>query len=177
VRRRVELIVFGVRSGAEDDQDVRHSCPADPTLGSPSSKALLAQLCERGRTLVEVLEPHAPQHRRGLRELDLAVLDDLKAVPPRVAKVEEAARENLRTRLLESSSNGLLVVDDETEVTGLVGRLRSAFRESDELIAHIDERHPSEPLADLRLEVEDPGVEGERLADVADLERDVIDPD
>src|SRR6266516_3603255 len=122
-----------------------------------------------------MIEPHAAQHRRGLRELDLAVLNDLNVVPPRVAKVEEAAREDLGVSPRERGSNGLLVVDDETEVTGLVGRLRPAFGESDELIAHLDERHPREPLVDLHLEVEDPAVERERLVEIADLERDVVD--
>ena len=57
----------------------------------------------------------------------------------------------------------------------LVGRLRAALAEREELVAHVDEGHPRRPAA--QLELEDPAVERRGLVDVADLERDVVHPD
>ncbi len=56
-----------------------------------------------------------------------------------------------------------------------VGRLRAASGKSDELVADVDEGHlrPAAP----QLQLEDPAEEGQRLLDVADLDRDVVDPD
>ena len=56
-----------------------------------------------------------------------------------------------------------------------VRRLRAPARERDELVADVDERHP--PGASAELQVEDAAVEAERLVDVVDLERDVVDAD
>ena len=56
----------------------------------------------------------------------------------------------------------------------LVGRLGAPSREREELVAHVDERHPVRAAA--QRELEQLTVERERLVDVADLERDVIDP-
>ena len=56
----------------------------------------------------------------------------------------------------------------------LVGRLGAPAREREELVAHVDERHPVRAAA--QRELEQLTVERERLVDVADLERDVIDP-
>ena len=53
---------------------------------------------------------------------------------------------------------------------------RRVARERDELVAHVDERHLRADAA-AQLELEEPPVPGERLVDVADLERDVVDPD
>ena len=55
----------------------------------------------------------------------------------------------------------------------VVGRLRPSLHEGYELIAHVDEGGPGQPPAQGLLE--HPAVEGERLLDVADLERDVVD--
>jgi hypothetical protein len=52
---------------------------------------------------------------------------------------------------------------------------RRRLGEGEELVAHLDERHPR--LALHRAELEDPRVERERLVEVADLERDVVDAD
>ena len=56
----------------------------------------------------------------------------------------------------------------------LVGWLRAPAREREELVAHVDERHPVRAAA--QRELEQLAVERERLVDVADLERDVVDP-
>ena len=58
----------------------------------------------------------------------------------------------------------------------LVGRLTSPCGERDELIAHVDEGHRgANPAA--QLELEEASIPGQRLLDVTDLERDVVDPD
>ena len=135
--------------------------------------SLGAELVARPGGLPEV-ELEAPQDRRRLRELHLVVLHDLDEVAPRIAKVETTAAEDLDSRRLERPPRRVLVVDDEPEVAVLVGRLRAPLRERDELVAHVDERHPVRAAA--QRELEQLTVERERLVDVADLERDVIDP-
>jgi len=50
----------------------------------------------------------------------------------------------------------------------------AAFHQGQELIAHVDEGLPLAAAA--QLEREDPGVEFQRRLDVADLERDVVEP-
>jgi hypothetical protein len=74
----------------------------------------------------------------------------------------------------ERVADRLLVVDDEPEVTGSIGLLRGRRGEREELIAHVDERHPT-AVAAAELELEEAVVPVEGLLDVADLERDVID--
>jgi hypothetical protein len=56
-----------------------------------------------------------------------------------------------------------------------IGWLRPTLHERDELVAHVDERRPRRATAER--EREDPPVEGERLVDVVDFERDVVDAD
>ena len=56
-----------------------------------------------------------------------------------------------------------------------VDTLRTPLGERDELVAHVDERHPA--AAPPQLEVEQAAVELERLVDRAHLERDVVDAD
>ena len=70
----------------------------------------------------------------------------------------------------------LAVVDDQTEVTLVVGGLSPARAQREELVAEIDERHRRADAAP-QLEVDQARVPGERLVDVADLEGDVVDPD
>jgi hypothetical protein len=114
---------------------------------------------------------------RRLRELDVAIADHLDVVPPRVLEAEPAAcrpgREPFSPYTL---SHRFLVVDDEPEVATAVGRLGSALLERDELVAQIDERHPGAPAAKLE-RPEDPLPERKRLLEVANLERDMVDPD
>ena len=60
-------------------------------------------------------------------------------------------------------------------MTTLVGRLLAPLLESNELVAEIDEGHGVALAA--QLEREEPAVERQRLIDVADLDRNVIDAD
>ena len=55
------------------------------------------------------------------------------------------------------------------------GRLGRA-RESDELVAEVDERHSSASPAELEA-INEPSEELEHLVDVADLDGNVVDPD
>ena len=57
----------------------------------------------------------------------------------------------------------------------LVGRLTAAVGQREELVPHVQEGHSRRPAA--QLEVEDPSVERQGLLEIADLERDVVDPD
>jgi hypothetical protein len=56
-----------------------------------------------------------------------------------------------------------------------VGGLRATLGKGDELIAHVDERHARHPPP--QLELKQRAVEGERLVDVADFQRDVVEAD
>src|SRR3712207_9409789 len=79
------------------------------------------------------------------------------------------------TTLFRSRAHRLLVVDHEPEVPVRVRRLRPALAERQELVAHVDEGGPPGPAA--QLEGEEPPVERERLVDVPDLQRHVVDAD
>ena len=56
-----------------------------------------------------------------------------------------------------------------------VRRLRPTFHQRNELVADVDERGARHAPA--QRELEDPSIEVERLVDVSDFERDVVDPD
>ena len=120
-------------------------------------------------------EVHRPQHLGRLGELDVPVLDHLDVVAPGVDEIEAAAGQNLGAHLLERLTQRRAVVDHQAEVPVLVLRLGPARGQGDELIAHVDERHAR--AAPAQRELEQPPVERERLVDVADLERDVVDAD
>lgn len=92
----------------------------------------LGCLCETG-------QPHAAQHMRCLRELDVVVADDLDAVAPRVEEIEEAARQHAHSRLCERLTRRLLVIDHDTEMPPVVTGLLAAFLQGDELVTKIDE--------------------------------------
>ena len=95
-------------------------------------------------------------------------------VAPWVCEVERPRRRHRNPLFAQPLANGLLVIDDQTEVPRPIGRLRAAGGKRDELIAHVDERHPG-PSPAAQLELEEAPVPGERLVDVPDLEGDMID--
>src|SRR4051794_27835806 len=75
-------------------RDLPHPSAGGPP-GAPSGvrrHALLAELLERPRGLPRVVDPHPAEDVRRLRELDLAVRDDLDAVAPRVEEAQPARR-------------------------------------------------------------------------------------
>src|SRR5215204_3963371 len=96
--------------------------PTSPIDQSGSSRPLLAQLLEGLGALLQLGQPHTPEHARRLRELDVPVVDDLDEVAPRIAEVEALPGRNLHPGLFERRPDGRLIVDDEAEVAGPVGR-------------------------------------------------------
>jgi hypothetical protein len=60
-------------------------------------------------------------------------------------------------------------------VPAVIGRLPAAFLKSQELVAEIDEGSILAPAA--QLEIEQPAVKFQRLVDVADFDRHVIETD
>ena len=60
-------------------------------------------------------------------------------------------------------------------MTAVIGRLRAALLQRDELVAEIDERRILALAA--QREVEQAAVERESLLDIADLESDVVETD
>src|SRR5215468_6181747 len=102
--------------------------------------ALFGQLLDRVLVLREVGEAHAAQHVGGLGELDVVVADDLDAVAPGIAEIEEAPGQRLDAGLGQRLADRFLVVDHQPEMTAVVGRLRAALLQRDELVAEIDER-------------------------------------
>ena len=76
---------------------------------------------------------------------------------------------------MQGCSDGLLVVHHQPEVARLVWRLGSAGGYRDELVGHIDERHRRTDAA-AHLELEETSVPREGVIDVADLERNVVNP-
>ena len=113
------------------------------------------------------------QHGRRLRELDVAVVDDLDAVSPRIAEVEPAAGQDLDARPPRGPPHRLLVVDDQPEMAIVVAawaRPSLSARNWSPMSRNAMPRRPS-----AELEGEEPAVERERLLEIADLERDVVD--
>src|SRR2546430_126121 len=74
-------------------------------------KALGAQLGERALALLQPADAHPLEDPAGLRELDVAVVDDLEVVAPRVAEVVVA--EHFRARLPCRRERRLAIVDDQ----------------------------------------------------------------
>ena len=86
-----------------------------------------------------MLQAHAAQDIGGLGELDVVVADDLDAVAPGIAEIQERPRKRIHACIEQLSADGFLIVDNKAEVTSVVGALAAAFLERDELIAEIDE--------------------------------------
>ena len=120
------------------------------------------------------VKPHPLEDARRLRELDVAVVDHLPVVAPRVEEV--VPTDHLRAGLARPLHCCLLVVDHEADVASTVRRLRPACLERDELVAEIDEGHVPAASAQRQLP-EDRLEERERLVDRAYLDGDVVDAD
>ena len=59
-------------------------------------------------------------------------------VAPRIVEIEPRAREDLDAVRLEGRTDGRLIVDDESEVAGSVGRAAAPFAQRQELIAQVE---------------------------------------
>src|SRR5581483_9408404 len=126
--------------------------------------------------LLEPVEAHRTEDRGRLGELDVAVVDDLDVVAPRIVEVERAARADAHAGFGERLARSFLVVDYQAEVPGLIRRLGAPGGQRDELVAHVDERHTA-AVAAPQLELEEAPVPGQGVVDVPDLQGDVVDAD
>src|SRR6516225_2061810 len=152
--------------------------PADQLnlrVSSARGHAFVLELLDRVLVLRQVGQPHPTQHVRRLGELDVVVADDLYAVAPGIAEIEEPARQRLDARRRQRAADRVLVVDHETEMTAVVGGLGAALLQRQELIAQIDERRGLALAA--QFELEQAAIERQRLLDIADLESDVVETD
>src|SRR5690349_19680743 len=102
---------------------------------SARGHAFVLELLGRALVLRQMGETHPAQHVRRLGELNVVVADDLYAVAPGVAEIEERARQRLDARRRQRAADRVLVVDHETEMTAIVGGLGAALLQREELIA------------------------------------------
>jgi hypothetical protein len=136
-------------------------------------EALRAQLVQGPLRLLHPVDPHPGENPVRLRELDVAVVDNLEMITPGIAKIVVA--DHLGTGLPCGRERSRSVVDDEPDVALGVGRLRTPFGQREELIAHVHERHSAAAAA--QLDLEDAAEEVDCFVQVADLDRDVVDPE
>src|SRR5262245_36033479 len=113
------------------------------------------------------------QHVLCLRELDIAVRDDVEPVAPRIADV---VAPDARAALAGGIDDGGDIVDDEPEVAVLAPWLDVVLEQRHELVTEVDERHSRRSAAQLQVR-EERAPELERLRDAAHVERDMVDPD
>ena len=116
-------------------------------------------------------QPHAAQHVRRFGELNIVVGDDLEAIAPGVAEVEERPRQHL-TPASARLTDSLLVIHHQPEVATVIRRLTTTLLKREELVAKVDERHAFAFTA--KLKIKDPGVERQRFLYIAHFQRDVI---
>src|SRR6185312_11260194 len=97
-------------------------------------------------------QPHAAQDVWRFGELNVVVADDLHAVSPRVEEIEEPARQRLDARRCQRRANGFLVIDDEAEVSTLVGGLGPTLLQREELVTQVEESRGLARTAQLEME-------------------------
>src|SRR5262249_53054577 len=130
--------------------------------GEALRESLFAQLLERALGLLRE-QSHTSRDFGRLRELHLAVVDDLDDVAPRIADPKlPTGRSRGKACLAPTVADGFFVVDDETEVPAVVRPLPAALGERDELVAEVDERHAADATAQLDV-AEDALPERDRL--------------
>src|SRR4029077_19196472 len=110
-------------------------------------------------------------------ELDVRVFDDLDEVAPGVEEIEERPLDHLGASRLGTRLHARTVIDDKADMAPLdAGLLMVGHpRHVDELVAHVDKGGAFAAAA--QVEIEDLAVPVERLVDVADLDRDMVDAD
>jgi len=82
-----------------------------------------------------VRKAHATQDVGGLRELDVLIADDLDAIAPRGAKIQEGAIKRSDTSRFQRIAGCLLVIDNQAEMSTIVRGLRTALLKRNKLIA------------------------------------------
>ena len=121
----------GSRAGRRSRPPTARSPSTTPRPAAPRGNGQLSprsriSACAESR-LLELLDPELALDAGGALELDVAVVDDLEAVAPRVEEVEPAAGQDLQPLALDRGADGRLVVDDEAEVAAVVGALAAAL--------------------------------------------------
>ena len=92
-----------------------------------------------------------------------------------VEKVEKRAGQRLDPSVGQCFADCILVIDHESKMAALVGRLSTALLQGEELVAQIDEGR-SGALAP-KFELEQSTVESQSLFDITDFERYVVETD
>src|SRR5260370_24359020 len=112
-----------------------------------------------------------------LGELDVGIFDDFEAVAPGIEEIEELTLNHPGAGRLRQFDDARAVVDDEADMAALDALMPVVRhpRDIDELVAQVDEGVALALAA--QFEIEDPPVPFERLVDVADLDRDMVDAD
>ena len=76
-------------------------------------------------------QSHAPQHVRGLGELDDIIADNLYAIAPRVEEIEKRAGQWLDTRVAQRFADCVLIVDHQSKMAALISGLGTALLQWD----------------------------------------------
>jgi hypothetical protein len=129
---------------------------------------LVSQLLSGAVALIQVIEAHAMQNIRSIRELNRSIVNNLDAISPRVTKVEERPRNLINARRLERPPSGFLIVNNETEMTTVIRWLFASLLQGYELIAEIDEGHILAFAA--KLEFEETPIKGQCFFDVSNFQ-------
>src|SRR5215467_2698665 len=110
--------------------------PVDPVHRSALAEphALVGQFLHRLLVLGKMRQPHSAQDVRRLGELDVVVAYDLDTVAPRVEEIKKLTRQWIHARVRQGAADGILVIDHESKMTAVVGRLLAALLEGEELI-------------------------------------------
>jgi hypothetical protein len=87
---------------------------------------LVGELAEGRLGFVE-LEVHCAQDLRRFGKLNIAVLDDLDAIAPRIEKIEEWPRQQTPSRRFDPLPHARTVIDDEARNGGVDPRAASGF--------------------------------------------------
>src|SRR5438552_5517244 len=92
--------------------------------------ARAAKFLHRLLVLGKMRQTHATQDVRRLSELDVVVADDLYTVAPRIEEIEKLTGQRVHPGLGQSPADGLFVIDNESEMTAVVGGLGAALLKS-----------------------------------------------
>src|SRR6266853_3667656 len=158
-----QILVTDVVDAVDESVEV----PGPLRVALTECHALFGQLPLRVLVLDQVRQTHAAEDVGGFGELDIVIADDLNAVAPWVAEIEEWALERGNAGSLEGGACRLLVVDHQAEMATIVCSLFAAFLKSNELVAQIDKGHGVTLAA--QLELEEAAVERQCLLDVSHL--------
>src|SRR5215471_259259 len=160
------------RAVASDPRSIPVECQTDRKY-LLRRHALIGQFLFCFFVLGQMRQSHATQHIGRFSELNIVVANDFHSVTPGVQKIKERTIKQGNTSCLQCLAGSLLVVHDEAEVTTIVCGLPATFLQGNKLIAKVDEGHGLSLAT--QLESEESAVERQRLVDVADLQRNMVE--